>query len=87
MPHDIFDLLTPVALAFWIQGDGSYRRGGLVLCTDNFTIQEVVLLMNVLVVKFQLDVTTPKGGMDIRESTLKYDLWTLYDLLFYLSWY
>ena len=29
-------------------GDGAKLNKGLVLCTDSFTIQEVVLLINVL---------------------------------------
>ncbi|RUO95304.1 homing endonuclease, partial [Jimgerdemannia flammicorona] len=49
VPEMIYDLLTPVALAHWIMCDGSARPSGLVLCTDSFTIQEVVLLMNVLI--------------------------------------
>lgn len=34
------------------------RRGlGLALCTDSFTVEEVVRLMNVLIVRYQLDCT------------------------------
>jgi len=55
VPADIFNLLTPLALAHWIQGDGSVRPGGLELCTDSFTIQDVVRLMNVLMVRYELD--------------------------------
>jgi hypothetical protein len=36
-----------VALAHLIMGDGSYIRGGLVLCTDAFSIVDVVRLFNV----------------------------------------
>jgi len=34
------DLSTPVALAHWICGDGTFSHGGLLLCTDSFTIPE-----------------------------------------------
>jgi hypothetical protein len=55
IPHNIYDILTPVALAHLIMGDGSARSHGLVLCTDSFTIPEIVKLMNVLLIKYQLD--------------------------------
>jgi hypothetical protein len=55
IPEDIYNLLTPVALAHLIMGDGSVRSYGLVLCTDSFTIPEVVKLMNVLLIRYQLD--------------------------------
>lgn len=38
-------------------GDGSVRPHGLILCTDSFTIPDVVKLMNVLLIKYQLDCT------------------------------
>lgn len=57
IPNNIYDLLTPIALANWIMGDGSSRTTGLVLCTDSYTTQEVVLLMNVLKIKYNLNCT------------------------------
>jgi hypothetical protein len=56
------ELLCPVALAHWIMGDGYYSHGGLVLCTDSFTISDTVLLMNVLMVKFRLECTLRYHG-------------------------
>jgi LAGLIDADG DNA endonuclease family/LAGLIDADG endonuclease len=52
IPEDIYILLTPVALAHWIMGDGQKRESGLVLCTDSFTLPEVVLLVNVLITRY-----------------------------------
>jgi len=57
IPENIYDLLTPIALAHWICGDGSVSRHGLVLCTDSYSLSDNVKLMNVLMVKFQLDCT------------------------------
>jgi hypothetical protein len=58
IPDTIYDLLTPVALAHWISGDGKINNGcGLVLCTDSYTIPEVVRLMNVLMIKYRLECT------------------------------
>jgi hypothetical protein len=62
IPKDIFNLLEPVALAHWIQGDGKYvASGGLRLCTDSYTIQDVVRLMNVLMVRYELICTVHKS--------------------------
>ena len=55
-PLIYFDL-TPIALAHWIIGDGSYTGKGLLLCTDSFKIKEVVLLMNVLMIRYNINCT------------------------------
>lgn len=55
VPHNIYELLTPVALAHLIAGDGASVNGGVVICTDSFTIQEVVSMANVLIIRYGLD--------------------------------
>lgn len=55
VPEDIYNLLTPVALAHLIMGDGSAKKHGLILCTDSYTLIDIVRLINVLIVKFNLD--------------------------------
>jgi hypothetical protein len=50
-------MLTPIALAHWIMGDGAKHGNGLILCTDSFTIQEIVVLMNVLIIRYDLKCT------------------------------
>lgn len=59
IPDSIYDLLTPIALAHWICGDGkaASKVGGLILCTDSYSVQEVVQLMNVLMIKYRLECT------------------------------
>jgi LAGLIDADG DNA endonuclease family len=57
IPFDIFNLLTPVVLAYWIMCDGAARNKGIVLCTDSFNIPDIVRLMNVLMIKFGLKCT------------------------------
>jgi hypothetical protein len=54
IPDNIYDLLTPVALAHLIMGDGYYHpvNGGLLICTDSYSIKDVVKLMNVLVIRY-----------------------------------
>jgi len=43
--------------------DGAYSHGGLILCTDCFTVSEVIILMNILMIRYSLKCTlqTAKG--------------------------
>ena len=52
VPTKIKDLITPVSLAYWIMGDGSWKGYGLRLNTNNLTKDEVELLINALNRKF-----------------------------------
>jgi hypothetical protein len=53
IPSNIYELLTPIALAHLIMGDGSpYKKTGITICTDSYTIQDVVLLINVLIIRY-----------------------------------
>jgi len=44
----MYYLLTPIALAHMICGDGLWNRSGLILCTDSFSIIDNVKLINIL---------------------------------------
>jgi len=54
---DLIVILTPVALAHIIMGDGSRRGPSLVICTDSFSVEEVVRFMTVLYVRYGIDST------------------------------
>lgn len=56
LPSNIFDVLNPMGLAIWIMDDG-YWNNGVILCTDNFTNDEVKRLVEVLNLKFNLKTT------------------------------
>lgn len=44
----LFEIVTPGALAYWICDDGlQVKKGGVTLCTDNFSKEEVLLLKSV----------------------------------------
>lgn len=80
LPLNIGELLTPVALAHLIMGDGYFSDGCLKICTDNFTKDEVLKLIDVLHVNFGLNATINKrtnpGGVvkwRIRISKLSMD--------------
>jgi hypothetical protein len=49
--------LTPVGLAHLRMGDGSVARHGLILCTNSYTLPDVVRLMNVLMIRYRLKCT------------------------------
>jgi hypothetical protein len=57
IPDNIKDLITPISLANWIAGDGSYKKKGnrMFIHTNNFTEQEVNLLISILNEKFTLN--------------------------------
>lgn len=58
VPLDIYNLLDPIALAHLIMGDGQFvKTGGLTICTDSYSIIDVVRLMNVLMIRYDLDCT------------------------------
>lgn len=67
IPSNIYELLTPRGLAYWIMDDGTYK-GAVILCTHSFTEEEVLLLMNVLITKFNLDCKIRK--IKIRDTGL-----------------
>ena len=55
VPLDIYNILTPIALAYWIMGDGLGNIWkGLYLCTDSFSNYDIVRLMNVLLIRYNI---------------------------------
>jgi len=62
IPGNIGELLTERGLAFWLMGDGMYRkdREGVVICTDSFTLEDTELLKTILIEKFELTVSVQK---------------------------
>lgn len=74
VPKNIYDMLTPVALAHLIMGDGTFVSGVLI-CTDSFILKDVVKLMNVLIIKYSLECTLREPKKDqyriyIRKQSL-----------------
>lgn len=83
IPSNIFHLLDAIALAHWIMGDGQkVSTGGLTICTDSYSIQEVVLLMNVLIIKFNLNCSIYQNRpSQYRIRILKRSMPTLINLV------
>ena len=65
IPLNIEEYFTEVSLAFWIMDDG-YKDfyGGLTLCTDSYTKEEVQLLTLVLKNNFQISSKLSKRSTD-----------------------
>jgi hypothetical protein len=40
-----------------VMGDGSTERHGLILCTDSYSIEDTIRLINVLIIRYRLDCT------------------------------
>jgi len=64
--QDLFFYMDYLVLAHWIMGDGSKKAKGLILCTDNLNLQEIVLLVNILIIKFDINPTIQKEKNKFR---------------------
>lgn len=58
--YELLFYMDYIVLAHWIQGDGSKHRKGLVLNTQSFTLKEVILLINILIIKFDINPSLQK---------------------------
>lgn len=52
LPSDLADHFTAVSFAYWIMDDGTYAQGILKICTDNFTLDQVQFLCDMLFDKY-----------------------------------
>lgn len=57
VPENIEQLLTGVALAHWIMGDGSRQNKGLHLSVYNFSQKDVTLLRDAILTNFKVTTT------------------------------
>jgi len=57
IPNELEKYLTPLAIAHWVMGDGTFDKGKnqrIVLCTDCFTLDEVNILSSILLEKYNI---------------------------------
>lgn len=52
---ELYHYFNDIVLAHWIMGDGSKLKNGLVICTDSYTEKEIVTLMNILRLKYNIE--------------------------------
>lgn len=55
VPKNLDLYLTPKALAFWIMDDGSKEGSGILLHTNSYTYEEVLLLIKILKNKYKIE--------------------------------
>jgi hypothetical protein len=67
LPDSIESILSPIGIAHWIQGDGYWSEGTVLLCTDNFTEEETKRLINLLENKFELKAGLKRRIKENRE--------------------
>jgi hypothetical protein len=83
VPSNIFELLTPLGLAYFISDDGSFSKSTKIvkLCTENFIESDVDLLIQVLENKFNLECRKEKRGKGFRIVIKNKSLETLRELV------
>lgn len=81
IPQNIYDLLTPVALAHLITGDGQALHHGMAICTNCYSIQDVVRLMNVLMIRYRLECTI---HLKRRHQKVEYMIYIRQDSMYLL---
>jgi hypothetical protein len=58
IPLNIEYHLDPVVLAYWISDDGQLiKNGEITLCTDNYSLDEINLLIKTLINKYNIKCT------------------------------
>ena len=62
VPRSIDKYLTPLALAIWIMDDGAKVGKGLKFCTNSFTYDECIYLVDVLYKNFNLKASVQSAG-------------------------
>ena len=61
IPNDIYNYLNYESLAHMIMCDGAFSNKGLTLNLQSFTLKELILLLNILKIKFNLDCSIHKS--------------------------
>lgn len=61
IPNNIYDLINYESLAHIIMSDGSFTSKGITLNLQSFTPKELVMLINVFYIKFNLECTLHKS--------------------------
>jgi len=57
IPKNIYEYLTPLALAVWIMDDGGWTNYGIRIATNSFKLKEIELLQDILKSKYNLETT------------------------------
>ncbi len=67
-----FNYKNYLVLAHWIKGDGTKpKNGGKQLCTNGFTLEEVIMQINILIIKFNINPILRNNKTKDREKEYK----------------
>lgn len=69
IPKNLYHLLTYQVLAHWIMGDGTKTYNGITLQTQSYTIEQVVFIINVLIIKLKCSIHMQRGQPTIYISS------------------
>lgn len=61
IPNNIYDLINYESLAHIIMSNGSFTHKGITLNLQSFTVKELVMLINVFYIKFNIESTLHKS--------------------------
>lgn len=65
LPLALENSLTPVALAHWVMGDGTFDSSGrhqrIIICTDSFNLEEINVLRSILLDKYNISTRIKSG--------------------------
>jgi hypothetical protein len=61
IPDNLYELLTLEGLSHIIMGDGAFKHKGIILNLQSFSVKELILFINVLKLKFDIDSTLHKS--------------------------
>lgn len=61
LPSNLYDLINYESLAHIIMGDGSFTSKGITLNLQAFTVKELVMLINIFYIKFNIKSTLHKS--------------------------
>ncbi|YP_008475088.1 hypothetical protein (mitochondrion) [Ogataea philodendri] len=51
---ELYHYFNDIVLAHWIIGDGSKTKGGIILCTDSYSFEDISILINILILKYDI---------------------------------
>ena len=57
VPQEIYNLLSPRALAIWVMDDGGKSGAGIKISTESFCLQDVIRLQTVIFEKYKITCT------------------------------
>ena len=72
--RELIHYLDYCALAHWIMGDGAKKNKGVTLCTDGFCLEDILILINILILNFNIQPVIHKEKNKFRIQIHKNNL-------------